>query len=213
MKILDDCIIASEEMIYSIGANIKKRAAVLLINSSKIIYRAVYAQKSELKPTWEQVCDVFPIGDLLNENTHSFDSKIYTNSISKIHLIAAVPKKIIDDTLSNAIDALGRSSEVKIMEPIECRIIDLYGDEDDVWLVFSQDENLRIIVVFNGLPSEVHIISTKKELMESQLKRMTMPEKIYFIELPWVCDIDISNLQEFCDENNIILNRRIICTQ
>ena len=211
MKKLDDCIIASETMIYSIGSNIKKRASVLLLNSSKIIYRALHVQKNELKATWEQVCDVFPIGDLLNENTHSFDSKIYANNNSKLHWIAAVPKQIIEDTLSNVLNILGKSSEVKTMDTLECRIIDLYRDEEDTWLVFSQDGSFRIVVIVDSLPSEVRLVSINKELMESQLKRMDAPKRICFIDVPWFDNIDISWLHEFCDKNNII--RRSICIQ
>ena len=204
MRKLDDCIIASETMVYSIGSDIKKRAAVLLINSPKIIYRVLYVQKNELKPTWEQICTVFPMGELLDENTHSFDSKIYTNNTSKIHWIAAVPKQSIEHTLSNALYALGKSSEVRKMDTLECRFIDLYKDEEDAWLVFSQDENFRIIVIIDSLPSAVYFISAKRELMESQLSRMAVPKKIYFIDIPWVYNIDISWLYEFYDENNII---------
>ena len=204
MKNLDDCIVASEAMVYNIGSDIKKRAATLLINSPKIIYRTLHVQKNELKPTWEQVCDVFPMGDLLNEDTHSFDSKIYTNDTSEIHWIAAVPKQIIEDTLLNALDALGKSSEVIKMEPIECRIIDLYSNKEDAWLVFPQDENFRIIVIIDSLPSEVRLISKNKELIESQLNRMVVPKEICFIDIPWVDNIDISWIHEFCDKNNII---------
>lgn len=197
---MKDFIIANETTIYNNG---KKRADILLINSPKIIYRVAYVQKDEQKATWQQVCDSFPIGDLLNENTHSFDSKIYANDNTKIHLIAAVPKQIIEQTL------LKFKSWIKIMEPIECRLIDLYKNEENTWLVFQQGENLRVIVIIDQLPSMVRLISIKT--MDIQLSQMDIPKKIHFINIPYIDNSNISLLNEFCNKNNII--RSNICTQ
>lgn len=123
---------------------------------------------------WEFVKQGYPIGKSMNETTHIFDGRIFTNSqgVSRFFM-AALPCNVADDMTNHAAKTLGGLNHIKTLDTIEHLMFRHYGKqgEDLLWVVFPQEAGFRILFLSNGLPRGAWHISNDVNFRHGELSR------------------------------------------
>jgi len=158
----------------------KVRSVTLIANSHRCIVRtAKLISKERLTPKtqWRLVQDHFPMGNLLNENTHIFDGSLFENiSGEQCFLMVAIPKDISQAITEEAKVKWYSVYKFKALDTIEHILFRHYTNLKNKnpiseWIIFPQDAGFRVLVLEDGLPISAHYISNHPEYRESELER------------------------------------------
>ena len=163
-----------------------KKPITLLTNTHRAIIRIAKLTKQEKRLTskikWRLVQENFPLGILLNENTHYFDGCIFTNATGeRIFLMVALPKNISQAITDMALEEWGSIHRITHLGTLEDLLFRQYtqlekNHEKETphaqWIVFPQDEGFRILHINNGLPGGAYYISNREGFREAELARV-----------------------------------------
>ena len=162
----------------------------LITNTNKAIVRIAGLGDRRLNPKtkWRLVQDNFPLGNLLNENTHIFDGCLFKNNVGKrCFLMAALPKAVSEAIAEAGIAKWGRVNKLQRLDTLENLLFRHYTklankakDENGKriktpkpqWVIFPQGMGFKILFINEGLPHSVHYISNHPQFREWELGRV-----------------------------------------
>ena len=129
---------------------------------------------------WQLVQANFPIGPLLNEDTHIFDGSIFKNNAQRrSFFMVAIPKAIAEPIAEMALKQWGSAHRLTRLDTIEHVLFNHYtrngkillddSDKSSQWIIFPQDSGFRVLFIDDGLPHSAHYISNEPDMRESEL--------------------------------------------
>jgi len=136
---------------------------------------------------WRLVEENFPLGPLLNADTHIFDGSIFENDAGRrCFMMAALPKAIAEPIGELAVTKWGSVHKLARLDTVEHMLFRHFAfdceskgkrlrkAENPVpqWVVFPQSKGFRILYINNGLPQGAHYISNHPELRDAELERV-----------------------------------------
>ena len=150
---------------------------------------------------WRLIEENFPIGPLMNADTHIFDGSLFENHENKCRfMMVALPKTIVEPIAELGVQKWKTSNRLTRLDVIEHLLFRHYTkihntandksgrplDESSnpvnmhypLWVVFSQDAGLRLLLIDNGLPVSAHYLS---EHHDTQVREA---ELVWGIEAP-----------------------------
>ena len=138
--------------------------------------------------------DNFPMGPLLNGDTHIFDGSVFTNnSGQRCFTMVALPKDIVDSITHASLEKWGSVHRLERLDTIEHMLFRHYtnqannASDENVWIVFPQDAGYRVLYIANGLPQSAHYISNNPDMREVELDRVwqaTTPQSVVILTPP-----------------------------
>jgi len=164
----------------------------LIANTSTAIVRLAELKRGDRrlnpKTKWRLVQENFPLGNLLNENTHIFDGCLFKNNMGKrCFLMAALPKAVSETIAEAGIEKWGSAYKIQRLDTIEHLLFRHYAklanktkDENGKriktprpqWVIFPQGMGFKILFINEGLPNSVHYISNHTQFREGELGRV-----------------------------------------
>ena len=151
---------------------------VLVANTAKAVIRVVDVPKQGkslwqlLKPSktnhWDFVKSAFPIGAKMDETTHVFDGTMYSSSCGAENrfCMTALPINIAEEFAQ-----IG-TRKLKYLDTVESLIFKYYSATNDpLWVLFPQDDGIRILFLTNGMPKAAWYISNHPEFRKDEILR------------------------------------------
>jgi hypothetical protein len=182
-------------------------------NTPRAIIRVEKLAESGKKLTpaakWEMVSNAFPLGKTVNEGSHIFDGCVYTGEGGKeVFFMAALPLELADSACRFGQKLLGGTRKLSRLETVEHVLFQrLYKqakkEEGKRWVIFPQEDGLRILVLEDGLPHATRSLCTREDIKNGALQRilhadapvhvslLTRPDwgKQWFDERIWLVDV------------------------
>lgn len=179
----------------------KASNVMLIANTHRTIIRVAELSKRERwltpKIKWRLVQENFPLGNLINENTHIFDGSMFANNAGKTcFLMAAFPKAASDAVAEMGVEKWGSIHRLRRLDTMEhmlfrhyARLVNKAKGEngrrtktpEPLWVIFPQGLGFKILHIEDGLPNSVHYISNQPRLCEIELSRVweeVMPSRV-----------------------------------
>ena len=126
---------------------IKARKVVLAVNLRRIVIRILPDEPENNE-------------SLFFTNTHVFDGEIYENDFGeKRYLLAALPAEAADGITKIGVALFGSILRLERVDAIENILFKRFVDEAD-FIMFPQEEGLRVLHAENKLPKSVGSISS-----------------------------------------------------
>jgi len=122
---------------------------------------------------WAMVTTVYPIGSMMNENTHIFDGTMFTNNDTSRFYMTAFSFDVADEIAKNGVAAFGNASRLKRIDTVEhlmFRHFCMQGT-DAFWVVFPQGDGFRILLLTDGLPKAAWHVSNEPRFREGEILR------------------------------------------
>ena len=190
-----------------------KSPVVLLANTRHAAIRIVDIPARRLldrliKPAdrWEYVRQGYPIGDKMNETTHIFDGKVFTNAedVQRFFMVA-LPYGIAEEMGENCATLFGSASNLECLDTIEHYMFRHFAKQgaDSFWVVFPQGDGLRILHLAEGLPKAAWCISNDADFRldevsrvfnslnaEQDIEKTTLKKAVVLntnLDLDWLC--------------------------
>ena len=172
-----------------IGANGKGPKVTIIANTHRTAIRVAEVSKRDKWLTqatqWRLVEENFPIGPLLNADTHIFDGSLFENEKKKqCFMMVALPKTIADSIAELGMKEWGSAHKLTRLDVIEHILFRYYvqtaGDtlheEDEpaketmpLWVIFAQDTGYRLLLLDDGLPVSAHYLSMHDDTKEMEV--------------------------------------------
>jgi len=184
--IVDDCLKPAIANLDEIKG--KKLPVVLVANTHRVVIRIaeLSGRDKRLSPMiqWRLVQDNYPLGPLLNEETHIFDGSVFENSTGRCcFMMAALPKAVAESVGEMGTEHWGSANKLVRLETIEHLLFRRYADAASIvsndeesiankWIVFSQDDGFRILHIDDGLPQGAYYISNHPEMRMGELDQV-----------------------------------------
>jgi hypothetical protein len=154
---------------------------VLVANTPRTIIRAEKlngaGKKLTPKDKWALVKKAFPLGRLINEESHVFDGCVYKGTDgSAVFLMAALPLEAADEITRAGITRLGKK-RITRLDTIENMLFRRFcaasARQRKQWVVFPQGEGLRVLAIAEDkTPSFTHDLTNAPALREGALLRL-----------------------------------------
>jgi hypothetical protein len=142
---------------------------VLIANTPKT---AVRIASSDNENRWEIVKKFFPIGELMNENTHVFDGSLFANSNGQSRFfIAALPVLACEKFAEIGVKLTGSIHRVVRLDTVEHVFFKKYCASDYSFIFFPQDNGIRVLHIAENLPNAAFFISNNPAHREDELLR------------------------------------------
>lgn len=185
------------------GTSCKVPQIILLANTRTAIIRTCHPLSADAAPTapWHAIRASFPFGESLNENTHVFDGTNFANSEGQeCYLMAALPIPIAENIAANAASLFGKH-KLQCLNTIEFMAFKHFctSGANSLWVIFSQDDGVRILNIIDGLPHSTFNISNNKNHNIIELAAFTNNKKTastravilhkYESELSWIAQL------------------------
>ena len=134
---------------------------------------------------WRLVEENFPMGPLLNADTHIFDGSVFENNAGRrCFMMAALPKAFAEPVGDMAVAKWG--SKLARMDTVEHLLFRRFVFTHEMkskrlcktenpmpmWVVFPQDIGFRVLHINDGLPRGAYYISNHPPLREAELVRV-----------------------------------------
>ena len=153
---------------------------VMIMSTHRVVIRVAELTKADKRLTpaiqWRLVQENFPIGPLLNGDTHIFDGSIFTNNAKQqCFMMAAIPKEISETIANEAIEKWSNPHRLKQLDTIEHVLFRHYTKPDDTnakCIVFPQSIGYRALCINSGLPKSAYSISNHPKMREAELERI-----------------------------------------
>jgi len=161
----------------------KAARVTLVVNTHRAVIRVaeLTGRDRRLSPAvkWRLVQENFPVGALLNAETHIFDGSVFNDSTGRQRfMMVALPKAIAEPIGAMAEERWGSVHRLMRLDTIEHMIFRYFTCVNiqkenplPLWVVFPQGMGFRILCLENGLPMMVHYISNHPELRLAELDR------------------------------------------
>jgi len=157
---------------------------VLVANSNKVVIRVTELSKRDrrLSPAvkWRLVQENFPIGTLLNADTHIFDGSVFKNSAGQVCFMMAALPKAIAEPIGEMAEKWIKPHKLMRLDTIEHMMFRQFAHKAALsreptgpqWLIFRQSQGFRILQLSNGLPQGAYYISDNPEFRAAELERV-----------------------------------------
>ena len=174
----------------------------LVVNTHRAAIRVAEITKRDKWLTqaaqWRLVEENFPIGPLLNADTHIFDGSLFENADKQCFMMAALPKTIADPIAELGMKEWGSAHNLARLDVIEHVIFryyvkstgDVLNEEDEpvkktmpLWVVFAQDTGYRLLLLDDGLPVSATYLSMHTDTKEMELDMawgITAPNRVIY---------------------------------
>ena len=185
----------------------KPRRVTLVVNTCRTVIRVqeLVGRDNRLTPAvkWRLVQENFPLGPLMNEDTHIFDGSVFENSAGgRYFMMAALPKAIAEPIGEMGVEKWGSPHRLARLDTIEHVLFRHYagkapglGEGRDIpgeinekthalWVVFPQSDGFRVLHMSDGVPQGGYSISNHPELREAELSRVlgaATPEQVVLL--------------------------------
>ena len=170
----------------------KPRQVTLVVNTHRTVIRAheLTGRDNRLTPTvkWRLVQENFPLGPLMNEDTHIFDGSVFENSTGgRYFVMMALPKAIAEPIGEMGMEKWGSSYKLARLDTIEHVLFRHYAPNEKthaLWVVFPQSNGFRVLHMSDGVPRGGYSISNHPELREEELARVweaATPEEVVLL--------------------------------
>lgn len=177
-------------------------SVTLVANTHRVAVRVAQLTGSDRKLSpvvkWRLVQENFPIGALMNGETHVFDGSVFKDATGRqCFMMVALPKTIAESIGAMAEEKWGsvhRLARLDTMEhmlfrhfavaPVRKRpnVADLKQNDNSMlspveetplslWVIFPQDTGFRVLCINHGLPQGAYSVSNHPELREAELGR------------------------------------------
>jgi len=148
---------------------------------------------------WRLVEENFPLGPLMNANTHIFDGSVFENSTGRrCFMMATLPKTIAEPTGELALEMWGNAHKLARLDTVEHMVfrhfaftpkarnkrIRIEENPAPLWVVLPQGEGFRILHINDGLPQGAYYISNHPDLREAELQRAwetAIPQRVVML--------------------------------
>jgi len=166
--------------------------AVLIANTHRVVVRAAKLTKRDRwltpKNQWRLVQESFPLGMMLNENTHIFDGSLFINKAGqRCFTMFALPKAISEAVAEISIAKWGNIHKLQRLDTIEHLLFKYYTRRANKtrdknrkpikipksqWVIFPQDLGFRVLFLNDGLPCGAYYVSNHLTFREIELERV-----------------------------------------
>ncbi|MCL2404116.1 MAG: hypothetical protein FWC92_01085 [Defluviitaleaceae bacterium] len=163
----------------------KRTRVTLVANTHRAVVRVAELTKHKLtrEAKWQLVKDNFPIGALMNEETHIFDGSIFINKTGRYcFMMVALPKAIAVPISEMAIEKWNNVHRLARLDTTEHMIFRHFAREATLskttenptpqWVICPQDLGFRILHINDDLPQGTYYISNESELCLAELERV-----------------------------------------
>jgi len=156
---------------------------------------------------WRLIEENFPIGSLMNSDTHIFDGSLFENHEENCcFMMVALPKTVVEPiaelglkrhktanrlTRLDVLEHLLFRHYTKILNTATSKSSKLADDSSKLvnmssplWVIFSQDAGHRLLLLDNGLPISTHYLSEyhDTQMMEAELVwGKEAPRRVVFV--------------------------------
>jgi len=123
---------------------------------------------------WNLVKQAYPIGEKMNETTHIFDGAVFANAKGVARFfIAALPIRVADEIGEMGSKLFGSPHNLKCLDTVEHFMCKHYSSQETgaFWVVFPQDNGVRILFFTDGLPRAVWYASSDPEFRIDEITR------------------------------------------
>lgn len=202
---------------------IKTNSLVLVANTRKTAVRVadITAEGTltlSQDTQWRFVQKNFPIGDKMNEFTHTFDGSVFTNEAAKrvaqsSFFMVALPIAVSDIITKIGVALTGSIHNVARLDTAEHILFRKYSAlHESAFILLPQEGGLRVLRIEENLPVVAHYISNDPEHREGEFMRFfgiikSPPKVAIFVN----CENDFAWLREILSSEIIdVPIRRLI---